>query len=711
MKTWSPRISIPSDVGSYERILNSETDIAQLSRHGRDNEHTIMVAIIAWVSLLGDSPLEHKPNRVINKFVNLLLSRYKETCALFSDLSDCVSRETYHDHTDQTLLTEGYTEEFKKTPIFREYLEFRRSKDPRLLRFILSFLEFGRKVGYIDAELDAKALRLWQEVEDRLKTTELPSYIGSLKSIVHWMFEKGWSEDEFLPKHGSGSVAERGVTGVGEKCVRMTLDPKVAYMYQRRDEESLCFPTPTGAVMPNKGVKFSTARLRFVPKDLKKTRSIAMEPIDFQWAQQGVRLWYERWLAEGPLKHHVFLKDQTRNQILAWHGSITSNSATIDLSSASDSVNLDLVKAIFPARVLKHLLATRSRYIELPSGGEPVSVKKFAPMGSALCFPVQCTIFSAVVLLVSIAELYRRNIWEGDTIEDLSLDHAFLAVSARPLGDRPLQRFFVYGDDIICDKQIVSNTIRTLVECGFTVNEDKSYIGDVAYRESCGIHCFNGYDVTPYTLKIRPLSPRMSLKASVGVVDAANRAGRYGYKNLYSCLVNVALRYPIEKVKKQNGLNPILFVPLDSEETYAIRTNEPRNDHLISREFHGGLEVVSELSDEELDRLGETVFSVSEKVYGPYQPIRLRHSTDCMAFCQNQRPRSTPSHVALQRDEVQSIVVGPAERVKASRKFDAYYHTQWWRTRYSSLSYTDVESVAAKADTKGVRVRRRWTAA
>jgi hypothetical protein len=182
---------------------------------------------------------------------------------------------------------------------------------------------------------------------------------------------------------------------------------------------------------------------------------------------------------------------------------------TIDLSSASDSVSWSLVKRIFPPKVLKHLLATRTKTVKTP-GGELVELNKFAPMGSALCFPIQCTVFSAVVILAGI--LYRWGIEEcqPDLLSGLDVSNLIQRTFRTSLldvsEDHRLQAFFVYGDDIICDSRITSNVVDLLRALGFRVNIGKSYTGPSLFRESCGIFAFNGIDVTPLVCKTKPLT-------------------------------------------------------------------------------------------------------------------------------------------------------------------------------------------------------------
>lgn len=143
--------------------------------------------------------------------------------------------------------------------------------------------------------------------------------------------------------------------------------------------------------------------------------------------------------------------------------------ATIDLSNASDSVSYALVKRVLRGTSLyRAVICTRSDKTRL-SDGSVIELAKFAPMGSALCFPIECLIFAAVC-----------------------------EVSCRRLGRNLYYR--VYGDDIICHEDLVPNVLALLDALHFTVNKDKSFHGraDFNFRESCGGEYVNGVDVTPF---------------------------------------------------------------------------------------------------------------------------------------------------------------------------------------------------------------------
>lgn len=669
--SWNKEVVIPSLGGLYSRILSDRATKAQLQDQHGDNIYVITLLVTAWVSLLADSPSDAiKPNCVINRFLTELVSDTFGCIARLSSLAHKLTVSVKRTEQDDSIIIDEFLDDFKDTPIFREYLEFYRTKDVSLMVYILTFLSFGKKVSYVDPSLDSEALRSWIEVEDHLERLALPSFTDDLSYVMDWLFAS-WSDGAFLPKHGSGAVSEKGLWGSEQKNEAMTFDPKISYLYGSETSEfnDLGYCSPASTPLVTKDPAHSVARLMFVPKDWRKTRSICMEPVDHQWAQQGVRLWYEEYLEQSPLKNHIFIKDQTRNQRLAYYGSLHGTMDTLDLSSASDCVLLTLVKRIYKPAVLKHLLATRSRLVQLPGNGGIRRVHKFAPMGSALCFPVQSTIYSAIIIMVSIAEVYGRNLWAGDTITDLDLDEAYHTCYASyrsRLWKPAFTRFLAYGDDLIVDNAITSNTVRALTDFGFFVNEEKSFVGESAYRESCGKHYCLGVDVTPYTLKVKWFNQGISADALGSAIAAANLALDYGYIHLRKCLVNFILHYRIEGVRKVLGKNPVLFVETDSEESYALRCSNPRNTHLQRRDFDlSRWAVLSQYSDD--------------------------------------------TRVRFQRDEVSSITIGPHQRKELSGKYDNYHYLVWWRSRYRGYE-NDVYDVSATADTKGVRIRRRWTA-
>lgn len=699
------KVSVTSSQGLYTRILNVDSPelLAMRQAVGTQNFETFLLLACAWTSLIGDSPLELKPFSKINRFLTSFICDPLGTIARLSEIANQLETSLLAD-SQNVDIDKDISPLFFGLPIFREYQSFRTSHEPVLLRYLLSFLNFGKKVVYENSNLDAIALSKWHTVEDRLGNLELPDWLCNLKKIVEF-FVADWKDCTFIPKHGNGSVADRGIRGSEDKNEAFALPAKIVRCYiepslpERWDLDPRML-LPQGSITSNSRIR-TQARLKFVPKTYKTTRSICMEPVGYQWAQQGVRDWYERELSESVLGAHVVLKNQGENQLMAMRGSRDLNIDTIDLSSASDSVAWDLVKKIFPSKVLKHLHATRSSEIELP-GGTMYKAHKFAPMGSALCFPVQSTIYSAIVMMVSIAQVYGLEWKTPGCFEQLNLRSAydFLYADGKFRSDRLKGHvpFRCYGDDITCDKRVTSSVIDCLQLLGFCVNIEKSFIANSTYRESCGKHYHRGNDVTPIRFKTKQLSPEIDGMTLGGIIDFANRALDYNYLNLRRVLIQYSLYVKIEGVKRVFGArNPILFVEhTDTETSFAIRCVRPNNKHLIKRGWSLQKRNIASI----VPKLG--------------------------------------SNLALQRAEFRSITIGAKDKRKLSRKFDNYHYTLWWRSRYQNdrsssthsewmyllktdpmiqvgSSVEDDEELSSSsiltADVLSMNVKRRWTPA
>jgi hypothetical protein len=158
---------------------------------------------------------------------------------------------------------------------------------------------------------------------------------------------------------------------------------------------------------------------------------------------------------------------QPVNQKLALRGSLDGSLATIDLSSASDTIAASLVEFLLPDEWYRAASIVRSKYCTLPSG-ETVFLKKFSSMGNGYTFELESLIFLALAMATTNGRIGR----------DVS----------------------VFGDDIITPSADAPTLIRVLSEVGFKTNQEKTFI-DGPFRESCGKHYFSGYDVTPFYLK------------------------------------------------------------------------------------------------------------------------------------------------------------------------------------------------------------------
>lgn len=219
------------------------------------------------------------------------------------------------------------------------------------------------------------------------------------------------------------------------------------------------------------------ARLGFVPKTSKTDRTICVEPSLNALGQKGVGSYMKKRLG----LFGVNLRDQRINQNRALEGSISGRLATVDLSSASDTVSYALVMSLLPPEWFALLDRFRSESVEYEN--VTIDLEKFSSMGNAYTFELESLIFFALSLSVC----------------------DFLELCGGPIFDksRLLTRDFdvsVYGDDIILPVDAYPLLKRVLDWCGFEVNTKKSFsLGN--FRESCGQDWFFGYDVRPWYLR------------------------------------------------------------------------------------------------------------------------------------------------------------------------------------------------------------------
>lgn len=377
---------------------------------------------------------------------------------------------------------------------------------------------------------------------------------------------KSWYPRSLLPtlyqgmecRHGSGSVAD-STSDLASKYRSLGLDPLLHYLSLRMESRD------SGPRPPCEFVR--RAKLQMVPKTFLSYRSISMEPATLMWYQQGVLRSFVDDLRRRP--HHPLRKrfrpeDQEPNRALAWEGSLSGEFATIDLSSASDSVSWSLVRKWFrDSALFPFMVATRSKSVLLPDGSE-MQLKKYAPMGSALCFPVECIVFAAIT------ECAIRQ--DG--------------------GDPNLSRYRVYGDDIVVESRHASSVMKRLEQNGFSVNRRKSFwlLGDFLFRESCGGEFLNGADVCPVRLS-RRFSGWHDLVYNPSRILALVELANDSFVRLPS-VRRLILRKLLQLPK---ALRPMF----DSDGLSGIFSTQPTNFHLPSPKFfedwqcnlieHGGL--------------------------------------------------------------------------------------------------------------------------
>lgn len=347
-----------------------------------------------------------------------------------------------------------------------------------------------------------------------------------------------------MPKHGPGATRE-SILGnqkwIFRRWHRRLTDVGITYhRYAHGSSLGLlpCKYHDHGDVKPTLVEPWDEEPVRvvFVPKTQKTPRVIAVEPVCMQFAQQGLMRWVVEHLDKCSFTGgHLNFKDQTVNQSLALEGSRNGKYATLDLSEASDRVSLELVEELFAGNeALKSLiLATRSTRAQLPSG-EVIRLKKFASMGSALCFPVEALIFFTLIVASRISRAGRFP--TAQTVRNYGRD------------------VFVFGDDLVIPAD-EAETIRADLEAfGLKVNIDKSF-GTGKFRESCGMDAYDGVPVTPVYLRRDPPANRSDASGLLSCVATANQLCQAGYR-----VVSNTLRKSVERV-----LGPLPQVPFRCE--------------------------------------------------------------------------------------------------------------------------------------------------
>lgn len=292
--------------------------------------------------------------------------------------------------------------------------------------------------------------------------------------------------------------------------------------------------------------------------------------------QQMVRQLLEETMRTSVLGRFITIHDQGRNRQGALYGSRNGSVDTIDLSAASDSVTWDLVKAIFPRPWVLLFGATRTSQVELPDGIR-MKVKKFAPMGSALCFPVQSLIYLGMTYLAYLCHHHRKSVHDlrvedvVDIFNDISPDYTMCS--------RWYESMSCYGDDIICDSRTTSDLIHILQSLNFSVNTDKSFTGADGFRESCGMFSLRGEDTSPLKFKLNHIDKGFDAAAIATFVSIINTAGDYKYRNLQRVMTHL-----VDILIPGHGIR---FSNKREADTLSIYSRQPVNNHLQKRFFKG----------------------------------------------------------------------------------------------------------------------------
>lgn len=387
-------------------------------------------------------------------------------------------------------------------------------------QILLLFKKFSLSVDNTEA-LDRAAKRKFFSTDDEMEGFSFPSDRSHLlKTCCKYILPNLDSELEDIDcKHGPGAVVEGHLSNSKWKMVW-------DHICKYDDLDHLGFQT-FGLVdripelqkdyvqqHPPRGL----AKLISVVKNSTSRRTITIEPGVRQFIQQGLGTKLRREIEKCRiLSNSLALTDQSKNSILALEGSLTGELATIDLSSASDRLSIELVSLVFGDReiFLSEILSWRSS--EVREGQKPPRLlKKFAGQGNATTFPVQSVCYTMLCIAAIIHSLGIRPSYRNVM--------------------RTSRMVRVYGDDIIVPTKHVSQVVEWLEQFGMKVNHDKSFtVGN--FRESCGVDAFNGVEVTPYYLKFDPSDPKLESYFIKKAIDGSNHLWMNCYYSLSEAII------------------------------------------------------------------------------------------------------------------------------------------------------------------------------
>lgn len=331
--------------------------------------------------------------------------------------------------------------------------------------------------GFLDSEKRCCLTNLYLDrfVANPVLETEADKWVDTaLRRARGWIAAVlGPLPDYIDGRFGPGATFESGSWYPG---VPMTAYKKLAFrptrtsgfcpgLYQHFVTDTIlgrCWGARPDHIEIVRGNRFTT-----VPKDAAKDRGIAIEPGCNVFAQLGVMDVVRPRLKRVGLDLE---RNQPLHQRLAQEGSADGHLATIDLSSASDTISRKLVSLLLPGDWYQLLSSLRSPVTAFH--GRWHVLEKFSSMGNGATFDLETLIFAAIV-------------------------HA--------CGGQIGRDSFVYGDDIITPTDLAPLVLATLRMLGFVPNERKTFVSGY-FRESCGGEYYRGSDITPVHLLQLPTS-------------------------------------------------------------------------------------------------------------------------------------------------------------------------------------------------------------
>lgn len=366
---------------------------------------------------------------------------------------------------------------------------------------------------------DANALEKFIAVNQRTKNWEL-CVSDSLDEILIGEFktslDKFWHKDGFplvsslydlLDRARVGPGSSIGARG-GDLYTKMFSSPLTStstLLYETYSSYIALDPDWSNAEQ-NRSASFGDhrvvegSRLSFAFKKCDISRLICTVPSLNMFYQLGLAAILEDRIKE---VWNISLDDQPdMNRLLAQIGSREGSFGTIDLSSASDSVGMPLLRATAPRTMCDVLDSIRCGKLML-NDSESLEMATVGTMGEGFTFPLQMIVFLCVITAVYRVfgvKLQRNSRAQGAQraaragfrlLDDALKDKTFKTLPGN---------FGCFGDDLIVVTEMYPHVVRLLNLLGFQVNSDKSFV-EGPFRESCGADYFSGSNVRAVRLK------------------------------------------------------------------------------------------------------------------------------------------------------------------------------------------------------------------
>jgi hypothetical protein len=287
------------------------------------------------------------------------------------------------------------------------------------------------------------------------------------------------------------------------------------------------------------------SNVAFAPKNADTARLICTEPSINMFCQLGLKNLLERRMAS---RWNVDLENQPEiNRLLAQVGSRDGNFATIDLSSASDLISVNLCKALLPRWFFELLMVLRSPRVQCRSYGLSRELGMISTMGNGFTFPLMTVILSCTVRAVY--KVLGIPIKDNPRTEKLG-EGIRMKVRTVP------GNWAVFGDDIIVCSDAHDLLVDTLHKLGLQVNLSKSF-NQGPFRESCGHDYYRGLNVRGVYLK-KVASPQ-------DVVVAVNLL------NDWSARIGIPLRMAVQYLVGLLSQQELKYVPYADPADAGIR--------------------------------------------------------------------------------------------------------------------------------------------